>query len=109
WIRRAADYVGLRDFALYDGGASHIPSWTSDTFRPEHSAEDSDSYSPHEALDSNTQVGHCWPFTGASGQLGIALPEPVNITHVTIDHIPRALAPDIRSAPRRFFLWGYSD
>ncbi|KZS90579.1 Sad1/UNC-like protein, partial [Sistotremastrum niveocremeum HHB9708] len=103
------DYVGLRDFALYDGGANFIPSWTSQTFKPYGATGDSVSYGPHEALDANLQVGHCWPLSGASGQLGIALPEPINITHATIDHVPKVLAPDITTAPRHFSLWGYSD
>jgi hypothetical protein len=43
------------------------------------------------------------------GQLGISLPEPVLITHVTIDHVSRDFTSHIDLAPRTIYVWGVLD
>ncbi|KZT31883.1 hypothetical protein SISSUDRAFT_958982, partial [Sistotremastrum suecicum HHB10207 ss-3] len=105
-LRRLKDFVARRDYALYDSGAASIPAWTSPTFNFR-SISHSKSNGPDEALRSNTQVGHCWPTPGSSGRLGIRLSDAVIISHITIDHLPIELAPDISTAPRKYSLWGY--
>ncbi|KZS86391.1 hypothetical protein SISNIDRAFT_420958, partial [Sistotremastrum niveocremeum HHB9708] len=118
-LQRSKDFVGLRDYALYDSGALAIPAWTSATFKFRSMCASSiplipcipnvswKSNGPDEALRANTQVGHCWPTPGSTGRLGIALSHGVIISHLTIDHLPGELAPDISTAPRQFTLWGY--
>ncbi|KAI9059317.1 hypothetical protein FKP32DRAFT_1531019, partial [Trametes sanguinea] len=64
---------------------------------------------PEVVLDDDIRPGHCWHFAGSRAQVAISLPEFIHPTHVTIDHIPRAIAADIHQAPRRMILWGVVD
>ncbi|KAI0951247.1 hypothetical protein AcW1_008338 [Taiwanofungus camphoratus] len=112
------DDLARPDFALHSGGARVIPKLTSDTFvlhdasllgqvtgfftgngiaigRP-----------PVTALHHETHIGHCWAFAGQKGQLGVALSGQTYITEVTIDHVAKQVAVDMRSAPRQMSLWG---
>jgi SUN domain-containing protein 1/2 len=112
------DIVARPDFALHSNGAHTIPTLTSPTYelfpttlrghvigsltgkgyfigRP-----------PLTALHHETQNGYCWPFHGTEGQLGVSLAVPISITEVTIDHVPKEVALDMRSAPRDMELWG---
>ncbi|XP_058505391.1 SUN domain-containing protein 3-like [Solea solea] len=52
--------------------------------------------------------GKCWAFNGSQGTLVISLSHPVQITHVTLDHLPRFLSPTgrIHSAPKDFEVYG---
>ena len=106
------------DFALHSVGAKIIPSLTSTSFeiRPQSLGSrmigqiTGNGYAigrpPVTALDHEVQNGHCWPFAGGEGQLGVALASPIFIEEVTIDHIPKSIAFDIRSAPRQMEVWG---
>ena len=61
------------------------------------------------AISDNMQVGQCWMLPSRSGQLGVILSSPIVPSHVTIDHIPRAIAAEIGEAPRSMILWGVVD
>lgn len=52
----------------------------------------------------NPLPGECWPFPGDHGHVVIELSHPVNISHVTVDHISRSIsaAASISSAPKNF-------
>lgn len=116
--KMSKDTLARPDFALYSGGASVIPSLTSDTFemKPQSLAGSllsmvtGNGYAvgrpPVTALHHETHNGHCWPFPGSQGQLGVMLSMPVYISDVTIDHVAKEVATDMRSAPRRMELWG---
>lgn len=116
--RVSKDTLARPDFALYSGGASVVPSLTSDTFemKPEGLAGSllsmvtGNGYAvgrpPVTALHHETHNGHCWPFSGTEGQLGVMLAMPAHITDVTIDHVAKEVATDMRSAPRQMELWG---
>ncbi|GJE88586.1 hypothetical protein PsYK624_046690 [Phanerochaete sordida] len=118
FTKMSKDTIARPDFALYSGGASVIPSLTSDTFemKPQGvmgsmlSMVTGNGYAvgrpPVTALHHETHNGHCWPFPGTEGQLGVMLTVPVHISDVTIDHVAREVATDMRSAPRRMELWG---
>ncbi|KAF8158930.1 UNC-like C-terminal-domain-containing protein, partial [Mycena galopus ATCC 62051] len=106
------------DFALRSTGASVIPFLTSATYilypsplprnflghytgtgiltgRP-----------PVTALNYDVHDGHCWPFAGSQGQLGIALSSPIYIEAITIDHVASAIAVGRRtSAPQDMEVW----
>ncbi|KAJ7505028.1 SUN domain-containing protein, partial [Mycena galericulata] len=61
---------------------------------------------PVTALHYDTHDGHCWPFAGSQGQLGIVLSAPVYIEDITIDHVAAAVAVSRRtSAPRDMEVW----
>ena len=118
-LRTSKDTLARVDFALHSGGARIIPSLTSDTLEVRPSGLGNQIYGlftggngyaigrpPVTALHHEVHTGHCWPFAGSKGQLGVALAAPVHITDVTIDHVPKEVAMDMRSAPRHMEVWG---
>lgn len=107
------DDIARVDFALNSAGAGVIPSLTSQTFNVQPKAffgfiSGAARYarSPVNALNHETQVGYCWPFFGSQGQLGVQLTDRVLITDVTIDHIAKEVAHDLRTTPRQMEVWG---
>ncbi|TFK27513.1 hypothetical protein FA15DRAFT_701909 [Coprinopsis marcescibilis] len=112
------DRVGKADLALHSAGGRVIPSLTSPTlqFGPTTlrgqfigllgGVGTSMGRPPVTALHHDTASGHCWPFAGQQGQLGVALAFPAFIEEFTIDHIHKDLAFDMRSAPRDMEVWG---
>jgi Sad1/UNC-like protein len=116
--RHSKDTIAKADFALHSGGAVVIPSLTSDTheIKPHGVRQQVISYltghgyaigrPPITALHHETHVGHCWPFEGAQGQLGVTLSRIVQIEEITIDHVARDIAWDMSSAPRKMEVWG---
>ena len=117
--RSSKDTIARPDFALYSAGAQLIPSLTSETYEIRPSGLRSQlvglltggsGYAigrpPVTALHHENHVGHCWPFPGTQGQIGVRLSAPVRISDVTIDHVAKEIATDLRSAPRQIELWG---
>jgi SUN domain-containing protein 1/2 len=112
------DTIAKADFALSSGGATVIPSLTSDTLEivPRGFRQQVIGYltgngfaigrPPITVLHHETHNGHCWPFAGDQGQLGVTLAHPVIIEEITIDHVAREVAWDMRSAPRSLEVWG---
>ncbi|PCH42445.1 hypothetical protein WOLCODRAFT_163795 [Wolfiporia cocos MD-104 SS10] len=113
------DTLAKHDFALYSSGAYVIPSLTSSTYElPTNrwtgwlwgkvigNNDGAIGRPPVTALHHDIENGHCWPFPGTEGHLGVVLSAPVYISDVTIDHVARARTSDIRSAPRQMELWG---
>ncbi|KAG6332918.1 hypothetical protein ID866_6171 [Astraeus odoratus] len=112
------DIVSRADFALHSAGARPIPHLTSytlemrpTTFRGRvlswmtgHGREVG--RSPITALHQDTHSGMCWPMSGDSGQLGVALASPALISDFTIDHLAKEVAFDLRTAPRDMEVWG---
>jgi len=110
-----ADVIGQPDFALEPSGGSIIcssatyytksgplysifglPMWMA------HS-------SPREVINPGKYPGQCWAMNGRQGFVTVQLRGPVLVTAVTIDHIPRAVAPsedDQLAAPRDFAIIG---
>ncbi|RPD61173.1 hypothetical protein L226DRAFT_570895 [Lentinus tigrinus ALCF2SS1-7] len=118
-MRTSKDTLARVDFALHSGGARIIPSLTSETLEVRPGSltgqlkgllTGGNGYAigrpPVTALHHEIHTGHCWPFGGEQGQLGVALAAPVYITDVTIDHVAKEVAMDMRSAPRQMELWG---
>lgn len=110
------DTIGKRDYALMSGGASVFTKLTSLTFQQDtHSfwpfsrfgmPEQTSTMLPRSALTPSLELGQCWAMDGSNGHLAIQLPRAVNISELTIDHIPMELADDMTSAPRELKLWG---
>ncbi|KAJ7038736.1 hypothetical protein C8F04DRAFT_1255658 [Mycena alexandri] len=113
-------YVAQPDFALHSTGASVIPSLTSQTYtialRPSTFAGKVFGYftninvlpgrPPITALHHDIHDGHCWPFAGSHGQLGIVLGNLVYIEAITIDHVAAAASVNTRtSAPKDMEVW----
>ena len=112
------DTLARPDLALHSGGARIIPSLTSPTFEMHPSTLKGqivglltgNGYAigrpPITALHHELHNGHCWPFAGSEGQLGVALASPTYISDITIDHVAREVAFDMRSAPKEMEVWG---
>ena len=112
------DVLARPDFALHSSGARIIPSLTSPTFEtspPTLRGQivgllTGNGYAigrpPITALHHELHSGHCWPFAGSKGQLGVMLAAPTYISDVTIDHVAKEVAFDMRSAPREMEVWG---
>ncbi|KAK1233201.1 SUN domain-containing protein 3 [Marasmius sp. AFHP31] len=41
---------------------------------------------PLAVIDSVIQIGRCWTFSGSTGHIGIALADPIVVTHVVLHH-----------------------
>lgn len=111
--RTQKDDLARVDFALNSAGAGVIPSLTSPTYNVQPSAffgflSGAARYarSPVNALNHETQVGYCWPFFGSQGQLGVQLVDRIFVTDVTVDHIAKEVAHNMRTAPRQMEVWG---
>ena len=66
---------------------------------------------PRTILQPGSSPGQCWAFKGSQGCVVIKLSNPVFISDVTLEHIPKSLSPDgnISSAPRNFEVLGLQD
>ncbi|KAF8968119.1 hypothetical protein BDZ97DRAFT_453842 [Flammula alnicola] len=112
------DGIAKADFALHSAGARVIPSLTSPALevRPRGLGNQIlglftgkgyfDFRPPITALHHEEHTGHCWPFAGEQGQLGVMLVAPAYIEEVTIDHVAKEVAFDMLTAPRRMEVWG---
>ncbi|KAJ1724291.1 hypothetical protein LPJ53_001443 [Coemansia erecta] len=114
--RFAKDRLAKTDFALLSAGARVIPGLTSPTFEPAvrgvgqwlwRAAGFISSMPPSTALDPATHIGECWPMQGSSGQIAVHLASAVDITEFALEHLPKSMAIDWRSAPRSVEVWGY--
>ena len=112
------DILGRPDFALHSAGAQIIPSLTSGTYSisPDGvvgkavglvtGSGYATGLSPINALHPHNYAGHCWPFQGSEGQLGVKLARRAYISDITIDHVAKEVAFDLRSTPRQMEVWG---
>ncbi|XP_017314411.1 SUN domain-containing protein 2 [Ictalurus punctatus] len=110
-----ADGIGMADYALESSGASVVNTRCSETYHTRSACISLfgfplwyPSESPRTVIQPELYPGKCWPFRGSEGFLVIALSHPVQITHVTLEHLPRVLSPTghIDSAPKDFAVYG---
>ena len=112
------DVLARPDFALHSAGAQVIPSLTSATYSisPEGVVGKAVGFvtgsgyasglSPINALHPQNYAGRCWPFGGSEGQLGVKLARRTYVSDITIDHVAKEVAFDLRSTPRQMEVWG---
>ncbi|VDP78129.1 unnamed protein product [Echinostoma caproni] len=103
-LRFAADRTGLADFALESSGGAIVGTRCTRTY-----TEGSSLFSLFgipTILQPGNNPGDCWPFHGSTGQAVIRLSAPVIISAVSLEHLPRSLAPNQRldSAPKDFVI-----
>ena len=115
------DVLARPDFALHSAGAQVIPSLTSATYSisPEGVVGKAVGFvtgsgyasglSPINALHPQNYAGRCWPFKGSEGQLGVKLARRTYISDITIDHVAKEVAFDLRSTPRQMEVWGLAE
>ncbi|CAL8085583.1 unnamed protein product [Calicophoron daubneyi] len=113
--RFAADRTGMADFALESAGGAIIGTRCTRTYTDRAAVFSIFgislarlSNSPRTILQPGNNPSDCWPFHGSTGQAVIRLSAPVIITAVTLEHLPRVLAPNgrIDSAPKEFTIKG---
>ncbi|CAG8456766.1 15644_t:CDS:1 [Acaulospora colombiana] len=115
------DKLNKADFALSSGGAKIISRLTSPTYEQwptqwykvllastiGHGI--TRGKPPVTAIQPDTHVGQCWPFSGQQGQLAVLLSRQVYVTAVTYDHISKKVAMGTTSAPKEIEVWGFVD
>ncbi|KAI0694602.1 hypothetical protein BC835DRAFT_1415220 [Cytidiella melzeri] len=116
--KASRDGLARPDYAMYSSGGSIVPSLTSLTYEVKPHGVTSQILGmftgqgsavgrpPVTILHHENHNGHCWPFPGSQGQVGVMLAYPTRISDVTIDHVSREVATDMRSAPRQMEVWG---
>ncbi|KAI5627635.1 SUN domain-containing protein 2-like [Silurus asotus] len=113
-----ADGIGMADYALESSGASVVNTRCSETYHTRSACISLfgfplwyPSESPRTVIQPELYPGKCWPFRGSEGFLVIALSHPVQITHVSLEHLPRVLSPTghIDSAPKDFAVYGMTN
>ena len=117
-LRTRSDSIPAHDYANVAMGGRSVPVLTSPLYSPPLHLDISRidrtfwrSFSPKPtihppemALSGGNNPGECWAFAGYSGQLGIQLLEPIQVTSFTIEHTWNTSFTD--SAPRNVVLWG---
>ncbi|TFK68611.1 hypothetical protein BDN72DRAFT_769092, partial [Pluteus cervinus] len=95
------DGVARQDFASRFAGARVVDDLTTPT--------PPDFNSPYVALEGDLRAGRCWRILQTSAQLGVKLAQQIEVTHLSIDHIPGELVMNLTHAPRDIILWGVTD
>lgn len=109
-----ADKTGLVDYALESAGGEILSTRCTENYRAR-SAEISifgipiwyPNNTPRTVISPAISPGECWAFQGFPGFLVIKLNNFIRVTGFTIEHIPKANAPNgiIDSAPNNFTVW----
>ncbi|XP_068160892.1 SUN domain-containing protein 2-like isoform X2 [Antennarius striatus] len=112
--RFSEDRTGRPDYALESAGGSVLTERCSPSY-PSRAALLSlfgvplwfYSQSPRAVIQPDVHPGNCWAFRGSRGLLVIRLSMRVSPSAVTLEHLPRALAPGgaLLSAPRDFSVY----
>ncbi|XP_037836801.1 SUN domain-containing protein 1 isoform X8 [Kryptolebias marmoratus] len=114
----AQDRIGLADYALESGGGSILSTRCSETYETKAALLSLFglplwyfSQSPRAVIQPDVHPGNCWAFKGSKGFLVIQLSMRILPTAVTMEHVPKVLAPSrtLRSAPRDFSVYGLRD
>ncbi|KAM8888984.1 SUN domain-containing protein 1-like isoform 2-T2 [Synchiropus picturatus] len=112
------DKIGLADYALESGGGSILNSLCSETYETKAALLSLFgvplwyfSQSPRVVIQPEVQPGNCWAFRGSTGYLTIRLSMKIFPTMVSLEHIPKSLAPGgtLSSAPRDFNVYGLDE
>ncbi|XP_027885696.1 SUN domain-containing protein 1-like isoform X5 [Xiphophorus couchianus] len=112
------DRTGLADYALESGGGSILSTRCSETYETKAALLSLFGFplwyfsqSPRTVIQPDVHPGNCWAFRGSTGFLVIQLSMKILPTAVTMEHVPKSLAPSgtLRSAPRDFSVYGLKD
>ena len=109
-----SDKTGMADYALEPAGGVVLSTRCTESFnshRPRLSIWGfplwSEPNNPRVVIQPGIVPGQCWSFRGFDGYLVVQLSRNIRPTAFTLEHIPRALAPDgkIDSAPKEFSVY----
>ncbi|KAG2048610.1 hypothetical protein BDR06DRAFT_864716, partial [Suillus hirtellus] len=103
------------DFTLWSAGMHIIPAFTSPTYRASQpiswlhglftSHAQSEWWFPEVAISPGLNASNCWPMNGSSGAIGISVARDISPQSITVEHVPRHLSLDSRSAPKHLEVW----
>lgn len=111
----AADRIAKPDFALESAGGSIIGTRCTQTYTDRPAVFSlfgiplfRMSRSPRTVIQPSLHPGECWAFSGTKGQLVVRLASDIEVSGITLEHVPKSLSPNgrIDSAPRRFAIKG---
>uniref|UniRef100_A0A3B5L092 SUN domain-containing protein n=1 Tax=Xiphophorus couchianus TaxID=32473 RepID=A0A3B5L092_9TELE len=96
------DRTGLADYALESGGRERTLVYR--FVLTVHFSKNNPAFFPPQP---DVHPGNCWAFRGSTGFLVIQLSMKILPTAVTMEHVPKSLAPSgtLRSAPRDFSVY----
>lgn len=107
------DKTGKMDYALESAGGSVVRYSETYQLRPAQTSVFGIPLwytynSPRVVIQPGMQPGECWAFAGSQGYVVIQLSRKIFITEVSIEHIPKSLAPSgtTDSAPKECGIWG---
>ena len=112
-----ADKTGMFDFALETAGGTIASTRCTETYDVSNAVYSVwgvpiwwERNNPRTILQPGSSPGQCWAFRGSQGAVVVGLSGFINVKAVSLEHIPRMLAPDgnIKSAPDRFAVLGLS-
>nr|XP_028568810.1 SUN domain-containing protein 3-like [Podarcis muralis] len=112
------DHVQMADWAQKTIGATIDKDRTSKSYVPESMQNCwfqwlfvSSTNPPDTVLQPDVYPGNCWAFRGSEGQVVIKLPEKIQPTAVTVQHISKAISPSggVNSALKDFWVFGLED
>ena len=95
-----SDRTGQVDYALQSAGGTTVPWRSSPSMSSGHpwiqfwgfpilTAKNN----PDRAIQADNTAGNCWAIEGSKGHLVLKLSRPVHITHLTLEHISKAISP----------------
>jgi len=87
-----------------------VKKMTSKTYTAGSFFSSNDIQGPESALTKSLDIGNCWAMAGSEGMMTLELSSVTPVTHVTITHVHKQIAPqgDLASAPRSFDVIGYT-
>ncbi|XP_025025731.1 SUN domain-containing protein 3-like [Python bivittatus] len=111
------DHVQMADWAQKTVGATIDKDRTSKSYVSEYLENCwsflsiSSANPPDTILQPDVHPGNCWAFQGSEGQAVIRLPEKIQPTAVTVQHITKAISPvgEVSSALKDFLVYGLND
>jgi len=110
-----ADKTGLFDFALESAGGTIASIRCTETYDVTQAVYHImgvpvwwERQNPRKVIQPGSSPGQCWAFKGTAGNVVIKLSNPVYVSDITLEHIPKSLSPDgnIASAPKHFEVVG---
>ncbi|XP_033218747.1 uncharacterized protein LOC117174105 isoform X2 [Belonocnema kinseyi] len=114
-----ADKTGRVDYALESAGGQVISTRCTQRYDVKTRAYKLlgltlyyESNNPRTVIQGNNlQPGTCWAFQDFPGYLLVKLRSFIYVTGFTLEHAPKSILPngDMRSAPRKFNVWGLKD
>ncbi|XP_062984802.1 SUN domain-containing protein 3-like [Elgaria multicarinata webbii] len=112
------DHVQMADWAQKTIGATIDKGRTSKSYDPDNlencwfrSLFMSSAKPPDTVLQPDVYPGNCWAFQGSEGQVVVKLPEKIQPTAVTVQHISKAISPSggVTSALKDFLIYGLNE